>query len=185
MDERTVSDGELIARYLQHDPTAFDDLYQRYRRPVYGYLNQYLPGRSAVVDDLFQQTWIKALEAMPRYRDQERFLPWLLRIAHNLVMDFFRSRAEAWASTDPDELEGLAGIDDRPDPLEAMADAELQAAVERAVAQLSPEQREVLALRRQGIQFKEIARIQGTNINTVLGRMHYAVQRLRRLVRGV
>jgi len=181
MDEQGCTDRELVDAYLAGEASAFDRLYERYRRPLYGYLNQLVSGRGAVVDDLFQQTWIKVLEALPRYREQQKFIGWLFRIAHNLAMDGFRQVGTGQGDGDValaeiEEVIAHEGLDAG----EQLADAELKAALNRVIAELGPEQREVLLLRQQGIPFKEIAGIQKTSINTVLGRMHYAVQKIRR-----
>jgi RNA polymerase sigma-70 factor (ECF subfamily) len=180
MSEGTVTDRELIRKYLEGDGEAFEVLYRRYRLPLYGYLNGFVPGRSAVADDLFQQTWVQALGALERYRHQERFSAWLFRIAHNLAMDYFRQPAGEREPLPPEDMEAVAGADGHGSPWEQLSEAEFRAALGAAVAGLAPAQREVLLLRQQGVAFKEIARIQNSGINTVLGRMHYAVQHLRR-----
>jgi len=175
MDPPGPSDGHLIKRYLGGDDAAFNVLYERYRRQLYSYLNRLLPGRHAVVDDLYQQTWLRILDALPGYREKDRFLSWALRIAHNLAMDVFRREArretvevdEKWAAHDPP-------------PWSALDQQELKRAVTEAIDRLPPLQREVVLLRQQGVPFREIAVIQGANINTVLGRMHYAVKKLRK-----
>ena len=181
MDERQTPDHELIRQYLDGDAAAFDCLYSRYRRPLYAYLNRLLPGKAALADDLFQKTWLRMLDAFPRYREQERFIAWMFRIAHNLAMDEFRAGAGAAESVCPDDLAELpaTGLEV---PWTSLAHEELADMVDRAVAGLAPEQREVFMLRQQDVSFKDIARVQNTGINTVLGRMHYAVSRLRQLL---
>ena len=178
--EQERTDRELVNAYLGGDVRAFDRLYERYRRPLYGYLNQLVPGR-AEVDDLFQQTWLKAVDALPRYQEQQKFIGWLFRIAHNAAVDMFRAnRAEPGvddvALEDLEEVLAHEGLDAG----EQLADGEMKAALAKAIEGLGLEQKEVLLLRQQGIPFKEIADIQKTSINTVLGRMHYAVQNIRR-----
>ncbi len=184
MDEPISPDRELVAAYLQGDAGAFDRLYDRYRKPLYGYLSQLVPGRAALADDLFQQTWVKVLDALPRYQEQQKFIGWLFRIAHNLVMDNFRSSGTGQGEGDValEEIEEIIAADGR-DAGEQVADGELKEALARVIGKLGPEQKEVLMLRQQGIPFKEIAEIQKTSINTVLGRMHYAVQNIRRELR--
>jgi len=181
MDERQTPDHELIRQYLDGDAVAFDCLYNRYRRPLYAYLNRLLPGQTALADDLFQKTWLRMLDAFPRYREQERFIAWMFRIAHNLAMDEFRAGTGVAESVCPDDLAELpaAGAEA---PWTNLAHEELADLVDRAVAELAPEQREVFMLRQQDLSFKDIARVQNTGINTVLGRMHYAVSRLRQLL---
>jgi RNA polymerase sigma-70 factor (ECF subfamily) len=133
-----------------------------------------MPMESSQVDDIFQQVWLKAVSNWSRYTDQQKLLAWLCRIAHNLVMDHYRSRARAPMT----ELSENLASEARPvhDDLDREAFAEALAA---ATERLSAEQREVLMLRKRGVSFKEIAEMQQTNLNTVLGRMHYAVRHLR------
>ena len=82
-----ISDSELIARARQRDESAFNVLYARYRLQLFSYLNKLLPGDHQMVDDLFQQVWLKVVTNWERYDDQQKFLAWLCRIGHNLVMD--------------------------------------------------------------------------------------------------
>jgi RNA polymerase sigma-70 factor (ECF subfamily) len=184
MDERNSSDRELVVAYLQGSADAFDRLYDRYRKPLYGYLSQLVPGRSALADDLFQQTWVKVLDALPRYQEQQKFIGWLFRIAHNLVMDNFRAAGTGQGEGDValEEIEEVVAAGGM-DAAEQVADGELKEALARVIGNLGAEQKEVLLLRQQGIPFKEIAEIQKVSINTVLGRMHYAVQNIRRELR--
>jgi RNA polymerase sigma-70 factor (ECF subfamily) len=137
-----------------------------------------LSGNSHLVDDLFQQTWIRVLDNLGRYEHRQRFISWLFRIAHNLVVDHVRRHARR----------EMVEVDDRladesvGDAWEDMDRETLLRAVAKGAETLSPEQQEVLALRQQGVPFREIAEIQDASINTVLGRMHYAVKRLRRML---
>ena len=169
-----IPDLELITRCRQGDEDAFQILYQRYRLPLFSYLHKLLPGQNALVDDMFQQTWIKAVRNWEKYSHQQKLLAWLCRIAHNLVMDHFRSKAQM-------ETVELSDIFiSSYDSAETLMDQEtLETALQQAISELSAEQQEVLELRRKGVSFKEIARIQNTNINTVLGRMHYAIKNLK------
>lgn len=175
MEQRGATDSELLQRCRRGETTAFDELYQRYRLPLYSYLNRLVPGRGQVADDLFQQTWMKVLENLDRYSEQQRFVSWLFRIAHNVAVDYLRQdlRHEMVEVTE-------ASAVDESVPWAAMDRQVLAAAIEQVTAVLAPEQREVLLLRQQGVGFREIAEIQQTSINTVLGRMHYAVKHLRR-----
>ena len=167
-------DVELIRRCQAGDDSAFNVLYSRYRLQLYSYLNKLLPNDRSQIDDFFQQTWIKAFNNFSRYNDRQRFLAWLCRIAHNLVMDFFR-RQKGMVMVEVDEH--LPGCYETP---ERESDrAILEKAVEEAVQTLSSEQKQVLEMRREGKSFKEIAEVQRTSLNTVLGRMHYAVEKMK------
>ena len=85
-----MSDAELITRYLAGDEQAFAQLYANCRKPVYAYLYRFFPGRHDLVDDIFQQVWIRVIDSLGRYRHQDRFLSWVLRIAHHLAIDYCR-----------------------------------------------------------------------------------------------
>lgn len=176
--DESTNDLKLIRRCQAGDQEAFEDLYGRYRLQLYSYLGKMLSGNSHLVDDLFQQTWIRVLDNLGRYEHRQRFISWLFRIAHNLVVDHVRRHARR----------EMVEVDDRladesvGEAWEDMDRETLLRAVAKGAETLSPEQQEVLALRQQGVPFREIAEIQDASINTVLGRMHYAVKRLRRML---
>jgi RNA polymerase sigma-70 factor (ECF subfamily) len=175
MSKDTPRDIELIQNYLRGDANSFDTLYERYRRPLYSYLNKMLPGQPSTVDDLFQKTWTKALKHLEAYHEKS-MLAWLSRIAHNTAIDHFR-RTTRKREVDIDDQPAPAKHDP---PWRQMKNTELSAAISEAVDQLPLEQREVFILRQQDISFKEIAGIQKCSINTALGRMRYAVLTLRK-----
>ena len=173
------SDKELIDSYLQGDQDAFDILYERYKRPLYSYLNKMLPGQSATVDDLFQKSWMKAIKSLSRYQDRQTFYAWLVRIAHNNAIDLFRKEQKRQTVDIEDiPLAAKGGA-----PWKGMANNELGKAIQDAVELLPEDQKTVFLLRQNNVPFKEIAEIQGCTLNTVLGRMHYAVNRLRKILR--
>ena len=170
------SDEALIRRCLDGDNAAFDALYGRYRLPLFSYLNRLMPKQTSQVEDVFQMTWVKAVRSLPRYTERQRFLPWLCRIAHNLAMDFYRTRAAV-------PVENLPEMhDERLTPPQSVQRRQLEQALAEAILQLPEEQRDVVLLRRDGIPFKDIAEREGISLNTALGRMHYAVLRLKKLL---
>jgi RNA polymerase sigma-70 factor, ECF subfamily len=176
-DNDNLSDTVLIQRFLAGDNAAFDVLYERYRLSLYSFLNRLLLSHREQVDDVFQQTWVKAVRNLPHYTDRTRFFAWLCRIAHNLAMDYFR-RNDSSLQELPDYLPA-----DTQNPCEVLHGEQLDAAIQRALSQLPPEQREVIRLRNDGVSFKEIAERKKISLNTALGRMHYAVNNLRKLLR--
>ena len=179
MIDEDRSDKDLIESYLQGDQNAFDVLYERYRRPLYSYLNKMLPAQNATVDDLYQKTWMKAVKNLGRYQDRQTFYAWLVRIAHNNAIDLFRKEQKRQSV----DIEDIPLADKGGEPWKDMANSELAKAIQEAVEKLPDEQKEVFLLRQDKVAFKEIAEIQGCTLNTVLGRMHYAVNRLRVLLR--
>ena len=178
-----VDDSILIKEYLSGDDGAFRQLYERYRTLLYSYLNRLLDGDRSSADDLFQQTWIKVVDRLGHYEHRQQFSAWLLRIAHNLAIDYFRkcgrqSQYEAGSLDEPESTINPPGKDS--EPWRGMHRDELEKAVSAAVGKLSPELREVFLLRRENVSFREIAGIQKCSINTALARMQYALKNLRR-----
>jgi len=171
------NDIELIESYLNGDAEAFDILYERYKRRLYSYLNRLLPNRHTLADDVFQQTWIKVLKQLPKYKDNERFHGWLTRIAHNVAIDHFRKEKNEVLLEDTESSNLFAAVGS--EPWRELDNVELGKAIAECLAKLVNEQREVFVLRQDGFSFKEIAKLQGCSINTALGRMQYALRNLR------
>jgi len=171
------SDIELIEKYLNNNSAAFDILYSRYKNQLYAYLNRLLPGQHALADDIFQNTWIKVIRQLPKYNDRQRFIGWIMRIAHNLAIDHFRKSKHEILSDDTESSKLFAVIGN--EPWRNLDNAELADAISGCVAKLKDEQREVFILRQDDLSFKEIAGVQSCSINTVLGRMQYAIRNLR------
>ena len=176
-----LEDHELIRRYLAGDETAFETLYARHRKRLYGYLNGLLPGQTAEADEVFQLTWIRVVDQLKNYRDQGCFPAWLFRLARNLLIDRVRrSRREGFLTEldreDVPELPAGPGAE----PWRSMDESDLGRAIRAAVAELPDAQREVFLMRSsEEMPFREIARLQGCSINTVLARMQYALKHLR------
>ena len=178
-----VDDSILIKEYLSGNDAAFTMLYGRYKSLLYSYLNRLLDGDRFSADDLFQQTWIKVVDQLAHYEHRQQFSAWLLRIAHNLTIDYFRKcgrlgQYEAVSLDEPETSFDPPGGDN--EPWRGMHREELEKALSDAVGKLSPELREVFLLRREEISFREIAGIQQCSINTVLARMQYALKNLRK-----
>ena len=173
------NDYELITAYLKGDEKSFETLYFRYRKLLYGYLNNLMPGDSAGADEVFAECWTKVISKLSGYRDDGKFSAWLFRLAHNLFIDHIRrNRNKVFRSLDSEEAPDLPAPDHR-EPGKELENIELGREIQNAVQSLSQEQREVFLLRQQELSFKEIAEIQKCSLNTVLSRMHYAIKNLR------
>ncbi len=169
------TDEQLMIAYQEGDVEAFEELVRRHQARVFTYLLQ-LVGDRELAHDLFQETFMHVIEVARkrRYRPDARWLTWVFRIARNVAIDEFR-RQHHRHTYDLDEVEVAY------EPEEHLEQKELAAVLERCIAQLPPAQREVVYLRHHGrLTFKEIAEITGASINTVLGRMRYALKHLRR-----
>ncbi len=179
-----TADTELIRAYLDGDAAAFNTLYDRYRKPLYGFLKNILRERNDQLDDIFQKTWLKAIGSLKKYRDQEKFSAWLMRIAANLAYDTFRSEKRHPQEEFDDKLEAVLPAPRSMSPDSGIRDRELAEAISEAVASLSPEIRTVFLMRKEEIPFREIAEIQKCSINTCLARMQYALKKLRSQLAG-
>ncbi len=171
-----------LAEYRSGDAEALGRMVEHFRRPLYSFILKMMEGRGDV-DEVFQEVWFRAIKSLPTYRD-DKFLSWLFRIAHNLIIDRAR-RAKPMvdiqaSSEDGEDVIESQLADRKIGPELEVSGREIGQRIQAAVQQLPEEQREVFLLRTESdVSFKEIARIQKTSINTALARMHYAVQKLR------
>lgn len=184
-------DAELVAAFVENaDETAFRKLVERHQERIYGYLMGMVKDTD-VADDLFQETFVKAVRAMQRkrgsYTAQGRWLQWIMRIARNTALDYLRSRKRARArfvmeNDEGFELDQIAS-DGKPDASERLERSEQAAWLYACIDRLPPEQREVVLLRHESeLTFREIAELTDCSINTALGRMRYALLNLRRMM---
>jgi RNA polymerase sigma-70 factor (ECF subfamily) len=176
-----LDDIDLIGLYNGGDLEALDVLVLRYRRQVFSYILNMM-GTPNEADDVFQEVWLKVIRKLHRYRNKN-FFGWLIRITHNTVIDTIRRRKPNISLEAEHETGASLGDvlpDDGPAPHDPLQDRELGDSVKAEVAKLPQEQREVFLLRTQAeLPFKQIAKIQGTSINTALARMQYALTKLR------
>ena len=187
MNVQVLSDQLLLNSYLSGDQSAISQLIERHSRRVREYIRMMVKDND-VADDIFQETFIKAVRVIDegRYTDNGKFLSWILRIAHNQVIDYFRSRKQQKLVTEADAGYNVLGtlrfaehtIEDD------MVSAQISSDVRHLVDMLPDEQREVVMLRYySGLSFKEIAEQTDVSINTALGRMRYALLNLRKMIK--
>jgi len=177
-----LKDDELLNAFRHGDVQALDELVARYQSSLHGYLRA-MTGSSADADDVFQETWMRVIRNPGSFRGGA-FNAWLWRIARNLLVDRLRRRKPVVSldDADPDHASLIETIPAAgPQPCEEVEETEIARRVAAAVAVLPPDQRDVFLLRMQGgLSFSEIAALRRVPLNTALGRMHYAIQRLRR-----
>ncbi len=182
-----LSDDLLVEAYAGGNNEAFDMLLRRHNDRVYNYILRVVKDTD-LANDIFQETFIKAIMNIKqgRYAANGKFLPWITRIAHNLVIDSFRQdKTENQVSSD---IEGFDLLNDRELCEETIEDAlvtmQIHEDVKRIVEALPENQREVLMMRfYRDMSFKEIADATGVSINTALGRMRYAIMNMRRIAK--
>lgn len=178
------SDHDLLAAYHKGDVEAMATLVERYRRQLFGYIVGMIGG-VADADEVFQEVWFRVVRGVGGYTDRN-FGGWLVRIAHNLIIDRVRRRKPE-VSLDADwEKDGFGGFElkaPEQDAMQALSARELGAKIAAAVLTLPEKQKEVFLMRTQlNMPFREIARAQRTSLGTALARMHYALGKLRDLL---
>ncbi|WP_276089014.1 sigma-70 family RNA polymerase sigma factor [Pedobacter sp. JY14-1] len=186
MKFQQYNDQDLIKLYLSGDESVLEELLKRHKSKIYTsiYLlvkDQYL------AEDIFQDTFIKVINTLRsgRYNEEGKFLPWVMRIAHNLVIDFFRKekRAPIITSADGTDVLNLLQVFEE-SAEERMLREQTHADLRAMIQQLPDDQKEVLIMRHYGdLSFKEIADLTGVSINTALGRMRYALSNLRKMMK--
>ena len=187
MNVQVVSDQKLLNCYLSGDRNAISQLIERHSRRVRDYI-QMMVKDGDVADDIFQETFIKAVRVIDegRYTDNGRFLSWILRIAHNQVIDHFRAQKQNRQLNEAEagyDVLGTLRLAERTVEDEIVCE-QIASDVRRMVELLPDEQREVVMMRySSGLSFKEIAEQTGVSINTALGRMRYALINLRKMIK--
>ncbi|HBF87819.1 MAG TPA: RNA polymerase subunit sigma-24 [Bacteroidales bacterium] len=183
---QNYSDYELVNEFLGGKQSAIEVLIKRHKRKVYTYIVINVKDRE-LAEDIFQDTFIKVINSLTsgRYKDEGKFLSWVMRIAHNLVIDHFRKAKQLQTvSNDASEIDLFSSSQLLERNIEQEIISEQIVKEVRSLIEFLPEdQKEVVVLRHYvGLSFKEIADHTGVSINTALGRMRYALINLRKLI---
>ncbi len=187
MKSTMLSDQALLEMYQQGNREAVSQLLERHTRRVRDYVRMMVKDYD-VADDLTQEVLIKVVKVLDegRYTDKGRFLPWVLRIAHNKVLDYFRAQKQVKTVNESNAGFDILGNKNFAEPsIEEKLVSEQQAEEVRQLIELLPaEQQEVVKMRYyEGLSFKEIAEHTGVSINTALGRMRYALINMRQMIK--
>ncbi|MEO8086181.1 MAG: RNA polymerase sigma factor [Bacteroidota bacterium] len=179
-----MTDQELVNAYQKGNDHALAELLVRYKERIYSVIF-YLVRNRELAEDLFQDCFVKIITSLRRknYDEQGKFLPWALCIARNIVLDYFRTQKNKVMIRETDEWSPFDILPERDlNPVEKIIEDEKTAAVRLMIERLPDHQREVVILRHYGgLSFKEISKLLKININTCVGRMHYAVIELRKM----
>jgi RNA polymerase sigma-70 factor (ECF subfamily) len=187
MNAIELSDKELVESYLNGNQSSFEILLSRHQSRVFAYIQMLVKDRQ-LADDIFQDTFIKVIRTLKggNYNEEGKFIQWVMRIAHNLIIDHFRkSRRLPMADTGPDDfrMADKLGLTDKSIE-EQMITEQIHDDVRKMIDLLPEEQREVLYLRLYAeMSFKDIADMTNVSINTALGRMRYALINMRKMVK--
>lgn len=179
------SDALLVKGYIAGDESALAILIKRHESKIYGFIYSKVADRD-VSNDIFQDTFIKVIKTLKTnsYNEEGKFLPWIMRIAHNLIIDFYRKskKMPLFRETDDFSIFSIMSDDSLTIENQIIAD-QVEVDIRRLVEELPADQKEVLTMRMyQDMSFKEISEITGVSINTALGRMRYAIMNLRKII---
>jgi RNA polymerase sigma factor (sigma-70 family) len=180
-----LNDQELVDLYVTGDESCLELLIQRHKKRVFSYIMMVVRDRH-LAEDIFQDTFIKVIQTLKRgsYSDEGKFLPWVLRISHNLVIDHFRRQKRMPLVDAGDDFDIFSVLVMRQGNHEdKIVKRQVRSDIRKLIDKLPQEQREVLLMRHyMDMSFKEIADFTNVSINTALGRMRYALINMRRMM---
>ena len=185
MQKVTITDAILVSNYIKGDESALEVLIIRHKQRIYSFIYSKVFDRD-IAEDIFQDTFIKVIRTLKRgkYNEEGKFLPWVMRIAHNLVIDHFRKNNRMPKFDNSGDFDIFSVISDTSLNAEkVMVKEQVESDVRRLIDELPEDQKEVLVMRMYNdMSFKEISENTGVSINTALGRMRYALINLRKVI---
>lgn len=181
-----ATDQELVRQFISGDPSGIEILIHRHKTKLFTYISMYIRDKS-LAEDIFQETFLKVINSLRagKYKDNGKFLSWVMRIAHNLIIDHFRREKQTkLLSNDAYETDILNSKKLSESNIEeVLVKSQIESDVRSLLLSLPEDQREVVMLRHySSLSFKEIADQTGVSINTALGRMRYALINIRKLM---
>lgn len=184
---REQDDKELVHLYVLGKEGALEELIRRYQSKIYTSI-YLLVKDEFLAEDIFQEAFIKVINTLKagKYNEEGKFLPWVVRIAHNLVIDHFRKEKRTPVINNGDDFDIFDVLGHYDESMEdRMVREQTYTDLKKLIHHLPSEQKEVLIMRHYGeLSFKEIADLTGVSINTALGRMRYALNNLRKMMQS-
>lgn len=181
----SMSDSVLVQHYKEGNEYALELLIQKNQTKIFGFIYSKLGDRD-LSNDIFQDTFIKVIHTLKsnRYHEEGKFLPWVMRIAHNLIIDHYRREKRMRMQRDSEDFSVFDFIlDSTPSIENAIISDQIEDSIRELIEVLPQDQREVLQMRIfQDMSFKDIAEQTDVSINTALGRMRYALINLRKVI---
>ncbi|MFA9188111.1 sigma-70 family RNA polymerase sigma factor [Flavobacterium sp. FBOR7N2.3] len=185
MADIQISDALLVQDYIAGKEEALATLIKRHESKIYGFIYSKVSDRD-VSNDIFQDTFIKVIKTLKSnsYNEEGKFLPWVMRISHNLVIDYFRKNKKMPMYRETEEFSVFSIMTDDSLTIENQLIAnQVELDIQKLIEELPEDQKEVLIMRMyKDMSFKEISEITGVSINTSLGRMRYALMNLRKVI---
>ncbi|MEP2171220.1 MAG: sigma-70 family RNA polymerase sigma factor [Polaribacter sp.] len=185
MRKNSITDSTLVSDYIQGKEASLEILIKRHQQRLFSFIYSKVQDRD-ITEDIFQDTFIKVIRTLKKgnYNEEGKFLPWVMRISHNLVIDHFRkfNRMPTFKNTDEFDIFSVLG-DGNLNAEKQIIQEQIFSDVRELVKELPEEQKEVLLMRMyKDMSFKEISENTGVSINTALGRMRYALINMRKLI---
>jgi len=185
MRKNSTPDSTLVSDFIKGNENSLEVLIKRHKQRLYSFIYSKVLNRD-IAEDVFQDTFIKVIRTLKKgnYNEEGKFLPWVMRIAHNLVIDHFRktNRMVTFKNTDEFDIFSVIG-DGNLNAEKKMIQEQIHTDVRALIEELPEEQKEVLIMRMyRDMSFKEISENTGVSINTALGRMRYALMNMRKLI---
>jgi len=185
MYSNPIQDSVLVSNYIQGCEASLEILIKKHKQRLYSFIFSKIQDRD-ITEDIFQDTFIKVIRTLKRgnYNEQGKFLPWVMRISHNLIIDHFRKNNRMRLFKNTDEFDIFSVISDgNLNAEKQLIKEQVLSDVKELVQELPQEQKEVLEMRiYKDMSFKEISENTGVSINTALGRMRYALINLRKII---
>ncbi|UAB80769.1 sigma-70 family RNA polymerase sigma factor [Marixanthomonas sp. SCSIO 43207] len=185
MKQNTHTDAVLVSAYINGDESALCHLITRHKQRIYSFIYSKVYSKD-ITEDIFQDTFIKVIKSLKRgkYNEEGKFLPWVMRIAHNLVIDYFRKNNRMPKFENKDDFNIFSVLSDGSLNAEKqIIKGQVESDVRRLIEELPEDQKEVLIMRiYKEMSFKEISVQTDVSINTALGRMRYALINLRKVI---
>ncbi|MBF4484105.1 MULTISPECIES: RNA polymerase sigma factor [unclassified Flavobacterium] len=185
MADLHIPDALLVKNYVEGNETALATLIKRHESKIYGFIYSKIADRD-ISNDIFQDTFIKVIKTLKSnsYNEEGKFLPWVMRISHNLIVDHFRKTKKMPMYRETEEFSIFSVMSDDSLTIEnKMIFDQVEVDLKKIIEELPEDQKEVLVMRMyQDMSFKEISELTGVSINTALGRMRYALMNLRKII---
>ena len=185
MKRELITDAVLVSNYIKGDENSLDILIKRHNQKIYSFIYSKVYDRD-ITEDVFQDTFIKVIRNLKlgKYNEEGKFLPWVMRIAHNLVIYHFRKNNRMTKFDNSTDFDSFSVISDSSLNAEkSLIKSQVEDDVKRLIEELPEDQKQVLIMRMYNdMSFKEISDKTGVSINTALGRMRYALINLRKVI---
>lgn len=185
MADLHIPDALLVKNYVEGNEAALSTLIKRHESKIYGFIYSKIADRD-ISNDIFQDTFIKVIKTLKSnsYNEEGKFLPWVMRISHNLIVDHFRKTKKMPMYRETEEFSIFSVMSDDSLTIESKMIAEqVEVDLKKLIEELPDDQKEVLLMRMyQDMSFKEISELTDVSINTALGRMRYALMNLRKII---